>query len=92
MSDRLARRDFLKRSLAGSALGAAALSFEERALLAQVGGTSAPSEAQSAPATAALPMGRLGKLNVTRLIIGGNLTSGFAHSRDLIYVSGLLRQ
>lgn len=92
MSDRLDRRDFLKRSLAGSALGAAALSFEERALLAQVGGTSAPSEAQSAPATAALPMGRLGKLNVSRLIVGGNLTSGFAHSRDLIYVSGLLRQ
>ena len=37
-------------------------------------------------------MGKLGKLNVTRLIVGGNLTSGFAHSRDLIYVSGLLRQ
>jgi len=39
-----------------------------------------------------MPMGRLGKLKVTRLIVGGNLTSGFAHSRDLIYVSGLLRQ
>lgn len=92
MSDRLDRRDFLKRSLAGSALGAATLSFEERTLLAQVGGTSAPSEVRSTPATAALPMGRLGKLNVSRLIVGGNLTSGFAHSRDLIYVSGLLRQ
>lgn len=92
MSDRLDRRDFLKRSLAGSAIAAAAFSFEERTLLAQVGGTPAPSEARSAPATAALPMGRLGKLNVSRLIVGGNLTSGFAHSRDLIYVSGLLRQ
>ncbi|NLH42080.1 MAG: twin-arginine translocation signal domain-containing protein, partial [Planctomycetes bacterium] len=32
MSGRLDRRDFLKRSLAGSALGAAAFSLEEQAL------------------------------------------------------------
>ena len=35
MSERLDRRDFLKKSLAGSAAGALALSFEEQALLAQ---------------------------------------------------------
>jgi hypothetical protein len=90
MSNRLDRRDFLKRSLAGSAAGAMALSFEERALLAQASKPPAP----PAPAASAgdMPMGRLGKLRVTRLVVGGNLTSGFAHSRDLIYVSGLLRQ
>jgi hypothetical protein len=90
MSKRLGRRDFLKASLAGSAVGAYALSFEERALLAQAGKPPAP---PTPPAAAGdMPMGRLGKLNVTRLIVGGNLTSGIAHSRDLIYVSGLLRQ
>ncbi len=92
MSNRLDRRDFLKKSLAGSAAGVFALSFEEQALLAQAGRKSAPAPA-SAPGTAGeMPTGQLGRLKVTRLIVGGNLTSGFAHSRDLIYVSGLLRQ
>jgi hypothetical protein len=36
-------------------------------------------------------MGRLGKLKISRLIMGGNLIGGFAHSRDLMYVSPLLR-
>ncbi len=89
MAGQLDRRDFLKKSLAGSAVGALAMSFEERALLAQAG-RSAP--AGPATSTDGMPMGKLGKLNVTRLIVGGNLTSGFAHSRDLIYVSALLRQ
>jgi hypothetical protein len=90
MAEQLDRRDFLKRSLAGSAVGAMALSFEEQALLAQASKRPA-SEAPAGPA-GSLPMGKLGKLSVTRLVVGGNLTSGFAHSRDLIYVSGLLRQ
>jgi hypothetical protein len=91
MSDKLDRRDFLKKSLAGSAAGAMALSLEEQALLAQTSQKKREKSA-SAGATGDLPMGKLGNLNVTRLIVGGNLTSGFAHSRDLIYVSGLLRQ
>lgn len=37
------------------------------------------------------PTGRLGKLTVTRLICGGNLFSGFAHSGDLLYMSTLLK-
>ena len=89
MSHGLDRREFLKRSLAGSAAGALALSFEEKALLAQAG--KKPAVPPAAPA-GDMPMGRIGKLKVTRLIVGGNLTSGFAHSRDLIYVSGLLRE
>jgi len=92
LSDRLDRRDFLKRSLAGSAAGAFALSFEERALLAQAGQKPAPTPPAAPGSAGEMPTGRLGKLMVTRLIVGGNLTSGFAHSRDLIYVSGLLRQ
>jgi len=88
MSEKLDRRDFLKKSLAGSAVGALGLSFEEKALLART------SQEKPAPAGAVgeMPMGRIGDLKISRLIVGGNLTSGFAHSRDLIYVSGLLRQ
>lgn len=37
------------------------------------------------------PTGRLGDLEVSRVICGGNLISGFAHARDLIYVSHLLK-
>lgn len=37
------------------------------------------------------PLGKIGNLEVSRLICGGNLIAGFAHSRDLIYVSGLLK-
>lgn len=38
-----------------------------------------------------LPTGRIGKLTVSRLISGGNLISGWAHSRDLHYVPALMR-
>lgn len=38
-----------------------------------------------------IPMARIGKLNVSRMIMGGNLIGGWAHARDLIYVSKLVR-
>ena len=38
-----------------------------------------------------LPQGALGKLKMSRLILGGNLIGGGAHSRDLIYVPSLFR-
>jgi hypothetical protein len=38
-----------------------------------------------------MPMGGIGNLKISRLLCGGNLISGFAHSRDLIYVSRLLK-
>jgi hypothetical protein len=37
-----------------------------------------------------LPSGMLGNMESSKLIMGGNLLSGFAHSRDLIYVSSLV--
>ena len=82
------RRVFLKGTLAAAG-SAMALSLEERALAAA--GPSTPSE--PAPETPAdlLPTGKIGKRDVTRLICGGNLISGFAHSRDLIYVSSMLK-
>jgi hypothetical protein len=89
MSMQFNRRQFLGQSLAASSLTALGVSFEEKALLAQAAEKSAPA-ALAAPKN--FPTGKLGKLTVSRLICGGNLISGFAHSRDLIYVSPLLKQ
>ena len=38
------------------------------------------------------PCGKLGKVSVSRLLMGGNLIGGYAHSRDLLYVSPLPRE
>ena len=38
-----------------------------------------------------LPQGTLGKLKISRLIIGGNLIGGYSHSRDLVYGSQLFK-
>ncbi len=90
MSNELDRRRFLKQSLAGTAVGALGLSFEEQALLA------APANDDSLPQastkrTGGMPTGQIGKVKISRMFTGGNLISGFAHSRDLIYVSSLLK-
>jgi len=87
MSKNLNRRGFLKRSIITPS-AALALSFEERALLAA---TSKSPAATPEGSVKDLPMGKIGNIKITRLICGGNLTSGYAHSRDLIYVSSLLR-
>jgi uncharacterized membrane protein YphA (DoxX/SURF4 family) len=38
-----------------------------------------------------LPKGKIGQHEFSRLILGGNLIGGWAHSRDLIYVPSLFR-
>lgn len=38
-----------------------------------------------------LPMGKVGSFQVSRIIMGGNLIGGWAHARDLIYVSSLFK-
>ncbi|MFH1740908.1 MAG: hypothetical protein ABIH23_18030 [bacterium] len=82
------RRTFLKKSMVASTGAAMGLNFEEKALLAKA---EAGPASRIAAADMEFPMGKLGDLNVSRLICGGNLISGFAHSRDLIYVSSLLK-
>ena len=83
------RRKFLKKSIISSAAIASALSFEEKALLAAV------AKKSTAPAKEGLikglPTGKIGNVKISRIICGGNLINGYAHSRDLIYVSELLR-
>lgn len=38
-----------------------------------------------------IPTARIGNLELSRLMMGGNLMNGFAHARDLIYVSKLIK-
>jgi hypothetical protein len=84
MPPNISRRGFVTTSLLASA---GAVSLEEHTLLAEP----PPAKNKLLPATrGTMPTGKLGKLELSRLILGGNLISGFAHSRDLMYVSKLL--
>jgi len=38
-----------------------------------------------------IPKGRIGNLEISRLIMGGNLIGGWAHARDLLYASELVK-
>jgi len=38
-----------------------------------------------------LPCAKIGDLNLSRVILGGNLVGGWAHARDLIYASKLVK-
>jgi hypothetical protein len=82
LSQNLNRRHFLQASAV-----AAGLTFDTLPLKAhmQAGGPAKPK-----PTSGTLPTGHIGKLEVTRLLCGGNLFSGFAHSGDLLYVESLL--
>ena len=64
------------------------LSFEERALLA---GPSAEQKRVGEP-KARCATGKIGNVQISRIICGGNLISGYAHARDLIYASQLMKQ
>jgi hypothetical protein len=81
----LDRRDFLRHSAAAATLGAGLSAVP-----------SAPAAETAMPAAeanpAAMPTGKIGKLTISRLISGGNLLSGWSHSRDLRYISELQRR
>ena len=88
MSQTLSRRRFLNRALGASVAAPLVMSVEEHRLLAHApAGAPAPRK----PALSDRWFGRIGPVTISRLICGGNLISGYAHSRDLIYVSKLLK-
>jgi len=95
MSCQSDRRKFLQKTLVGSASAVLGLhSFEERHLMAKLAessddSSSAHSVHHSQGST--LPFGKIKNLKISRLFCGGNLIGGWAHSRDLIYVSSLVK-
>ena len=85
------RRGFLRKSIAASAGAALGLhSFEEQNLLAKMAQNT---EGTAKPGTSGnkLPFGKIKNLNISRIFCGGNLIGGWAHSRDLMYVSSLVK-
>jgi len=89
MNENVGRRGFLKKSLGAALTVPVVMSLEERALVAQTPMVTAKTK----PATrGSMPNGKIGNISISRLICGGNLISGFAHSRDLVYVAPLLRR
>ena len=96
MADKTDRRCFLARGVLGAAgIGAAFGSIEENTLLAATqGGTVQPNpDKTEKPKTdipvGSLPCGKIRNVSVSRLLLGGNLIGGWAHSRDLMYSSKL---
>jgi hypothetical protein len=88
MKTKSSRRLFLKHSAAVTLTAPLVMSLEEYALARQ--NDTAPAAKAAVSPVVPMPMGSIGKVKISRLICGGNLISGYAHSRDLIYVSPLL--
>lgn len=91
MKSSQSRRSFFKQSAAAALAAPLITSVEEYHLLAQDQPKASPAPAAGAAPKATLPTGTIGKVKISRLICGGNLITGYAHSRDLIYVSKLLK-
>ncbi len=89
------RRGFIRKSMAASAGVALGMqSFEEQDLQAKMSQDAGggPSGKKSATSNAgAIPCGQIGDLKISRMFCGGNLIGGWAHSRDLVYVSSLVK-
>lgn len=89
MKESLSRRDFVKSSLLASAALPLAMNAQSAAPPEK---SSAPQSEAPVPAPGKMPMGRVGGEEFSRLILGGNLIGGCAHSRDLGYVAALARR
>ena len=86
------RRGFIKGSVvtsAGVALGLG--SFEEQNLLAKMAEGGAKPRESKAGTGGRMQYGQIKNLKVSRIFCGGNLIGGWAHSRDLMYVSDLVK-
>ncbi len=71
-------------------------SYEQDDLLARLDATASPSIKVFSFETLdklkkPVPKAKINDLTLSRVILGGNLMNGFAHARDLIYVSKLIR-
>src|SRR5690242_5986199 len=90
MATDLNRRDFIKGSLLATAGASIALGANDKqsALAAD---KPAPASAEIKPALQSCPMGKIGKTQISRLILGSNLITFYIHARDLKFVNNLAR-
>jgi hypothetical protein len=86
MTPRISRRSFVKAAVLAAAAAPASLAAAEP--------TSQDSRFSSPlpPPVDSLPTGKIGGMEFSRLMLGGNLISGYAHSRDLPYVAVLSKR
>ncbi|UCG47483.1 MAG: hypothetical protein JSU94_18605, partial [Phycisphaerales bacterium] len=92
MSEKMNRRKFLNNGMLAGAAAVSLTGIEDKiAFAARKEGIETNKEKQKDQSGAKIPMGKIGNLKVSRLISGGNLISGWAHARDLIYVHHLMR-
>ena len=84
MAEPISRRTFVQGSIAASTGAALAMSAAGQAASAEGPAPAAPPAPQNA-----LPKGKIGNLEVSRILLGGNLLTHFTHSRDLQYVYNL---
>jgi hypothetical protein len=89
MNTKINRRGFVKSALLASAGLPLALNAPPAATAQN---PSSPRGESSAEVPAKMPVGKMGGQEFSRLILGGNLIGGCAHSRDLAYVGTLARR
>ncbi|UCE49756.1 MAG: hypothetical protein JSW47_06320 [Phycisphaerales bacterium] len=89
MSQSIDRRGFIKKSLLSPTAGALAMQVTQNK--ARAAGSDKPSKApaEAPKPEATIPKGKIGNLEIARLLLGGNLLTHFTHSRDLQYVYNL---
>lgn len=87
MNARFSRRKFVKSSL----LATAAVRVGLEARVAEAPQRLDLTKAASGARPEAFPTGKIAGQEFSRLMMGGNLIGGWAHSRDLPYVSNLMR-
>ena len=87
MSENLNRRSFIKTSVAASAWTTLDLSIGDKQAKAQT--AAKKRKAISETSSDDIPMGKIGNVKISRLIIGGNQFSGWSHSRNLKYLREL---
>jgi len=86
------RRSFIARTALASAGAALAVeALVPSAVSAQTPASPPQVQPGSPQAQTGLPKARIGNLEVSRLILGGNLLEHYAHSRDLAFVRGLAK-
>lgn len=89
------RRRFIKSlatlPFAGGVIYAAAAKAGEISLDGSTGATMTLTEFDLSDLNGNLPKGKIGVLELSRMILGCNLISGYSHSRDLHYVGSLFR-
>jgi len=92
MADSLNRRKFLKKTMFATGIAAALSSFEEKTLLQHqaLAATREPAQKNKEEPIKGMPKGKIGNIEISRVIIGSNLFYGGAHSRNLRYVSQLM--